>query len=188
MKIFVLSGKTMSGKTTVADILEKEHNISRVKSFTTRPIREDEIDGKDYNFYEDSIALTLILMGKTSAVRLYQPHESFGPYPWYYGFETTKIRREKVPFLITDLGGIYDLQKEFGEENVFSIYLDIDEEEQSKRLSKRGKELEHEQLRRIKADINDFAGIEDSADHIIKATKQPAAIAKEIMKLIEKNS
>lgn len=188
-KIVVLAGKTMSGKTTICNILEKEYNIKRVISFTSRPIRKDEVDGKDYNFYNLNEAQFLILSGRSVASRSYQPHIDFGPYPWYYGFELSHILKEEKPFLITDFKGIIDLKKEFGDEKVFSIYLDISEAEQLKRLKNRDENLQSEQKRRIESDKKDFEGIENVADHIIKiSNKKPETLAKEIAKLIEKNS
>jgi guanylate kinase len=52
--LFVLSGPTGSGKTTIAhnvlDRIAKTHNISRVITYTTRPPRPGERNGIDYHF------------------------------------------------------------------------------------------------------------------------------------------
>lgn len=53
-KIFVVSGPSAAGKTTVVEEalkrLSKDMEISRVVTYTSRPPRENEIDGKDYVF------------------------------------------------------------------------------------------------------------------------------------------
>ena len=45
----VLVGHIASGKTCVAKALEKR-GYRRIVTYTTRPPREGEIDGKDYHF------------------------------------------------------------------------------------------------------------------------------------------
>lgn len=52
--IFVLAGKTLSGKTTLLNYLldycrKTDHNrVHKVVTITTRPKRPGEIDGQDY--------------------------------------------------------------------------------------------------------------------------------------------
>ena len=53
-KLFVISAPSGGGKTTltksVLRILEKDFPISMVATYTSRPPRHNEINGKDYNF------------------------------------------------------------------------------------------------------------------------------------------
>ena len=51
--IIVLVGKTASGKTTVANELCKNHGYKRIITYTTRPMRENEIQDVDYHFISD---------------------------------------------------------------------------------------------------------------------------------------
>lgn len=178
----------MSGKTTIANLIESTHKIPRTKSFTNRPMRKGEIDGVDYIFYDHDTVLLLSALGRVSAMRAYQPHSDFGILPWYYGFITSDIVNSHTSFLITDNGGIKDLKEKFGSENVVVFYLNISDEDQMARLNDRGSDLMEEQLRRIKKDKLEFADAKNNADHIISATKKPAIIAKEIAKIIEKIS
>lgn len=184
-KVFVLLGKTLSGKTTISSILENEYNIVRIRSFTTRPKREGEIDGIDYHFYDDSIVLLLVATGKTIALRSYQPHISQGPFPWYYGFNKRDIDEASNPLIITDVKGLQDVKDVYGNENIVSFYLKVDQLEQSKRSDARGIEIGEEQKRRILADAKDFANVENNVDHIIDANKTPKTVAKQIAKIIE---
>ncbi|MCC2978763.1 MULTISPECIES: guanylate kinase [unclassified Sphingomonas] len=49
--LFVLSSPSGAGKSTIArKLLEAEPELSMSVSYTTRPIRPGEVDGKDYNF------------------------------------------------------------------------------------------------------------------------------------------
>ncbi len=50
-KIIVLFGKSASGKDTILKwILNNIENTSGIVSYTTRPPRDYEVDGKDYYF------------------------------------------------------------------------------------------------------------------------------------------
>ena len=46
----VLVGCSSSGKDTVMNRLVKEFDVKPVISYTTRPIRDCEIDGREYHF------------------------------------------------------------------------------------------------------------------------------------------
>ena len=48
----VVLGKTCSGKTAVVRELCKKYNYSKIVTYTTRPMRNGEKDGVDYNFIE----------------------------------------------------------------------------------------------------------------------------------------
>lgn len=184
-KIHVLLGKTLSGKTTISNILEKDHGIRRVVSFTTRPKRENEIDGVDYHFYEDIQVYSLIAGNNALALRSYQPHHSFGPYPWYYGINKKDIDLSTDVLIITDFEGLKQIEEEFGKDKVVSHYLDITYKEQIKRLETRGKELTEEQYRRIESDDKDFNGTKEYVDYVHAVSKQPKTIAKAIAKTMK---
>ena len=54
-KLIVISAPSGTGKTTlVKKLLEKESNMIASVSFTTRPMRENEIEGVDYSFVDES--------------------------------------------------------------------------------------------------------------------------------------
>lgn len=50
--IVVLVGESASGKTTLAKKLEAESGVKRVVTYTTRPMRNGEHNGIDYNFID----------------------------------------------------------------------------------------------------------------------------------------
>jgi guanylate kinase len=53
--LFVLSSPSGAGKTTISRlILDQDDGISLSVSATTRPIREGEVDGRDYHFVTDA--------------------------------------------------------------------------------------------------------------------------------------
>lgn len=184
-KINILLGKTLSGKSTVCNILAEKYNIERVISFTTRPMRPGEVHKVDYLFYDSDAVLLLLIYGRIVALRSYQPHIDYGPYPWYYGFVKSDILSESKPFLITDFKGLKDMEREFGKENINSIYLDVSSEVQHERLKRRKEESHNEQIRRIADDNKAFDGIVNHVDHVISANLKPETIAKRIKDIIE---
>ena len=60
--MIVLSGASASGKTEAAKMLMTKHGIKRAITTTTRPMRSQEVDGRDYfreqrNFENSQMAL-----------------------------------------------------------------------------------------------------------------------------------
>lgn len=49
-KLFILIGRSCSGKTTLLNYIIQKYDLHVAVSFTTRERRESEIDGKDYYF------------------------------------------------------------------------------------------------------------------------------------------
>jgi guanylate kinase len=48
--IITLTGPTCSGKSTLAKFLTKRYGIKEIRSFTTRPMRDGEKAGREYDF------------------------------------------------------------------------------------------------------------------------------------------
>ena len=60
-ELIIISGTTCAGKDTVVKkILDNNDNITKSISYTTRPIRENEQDGKDYYFVTKEMFLDKI--------------------------------------------------------------------------------------------------------------------------------
>jgi guanylate kinase len=53
--LFVTSGPSGTGKTTLCRMIEKGLGIPHSVSYTTRLPRRNEVDGKDYHFVSDSV-------------------------------------------------------------------------------------------------------------------------------------
>ncbi len=62
--LFVLSSPSGAGKSTIARmLLENDDGVAMSVSATTRPIRSDEVDGRDYHFVDDKGFDSLIAAG-----------------------------------------------------------------------------------------------------------------------------
>lgn len=63
-KVFVITGATGSGKTTVARYLKNKYDMSKVITHTTRPPRPGEYNGVDYYFEDNDSMQQLHLLEK----------------------------------------------------------------------------------------------------------------------------
>ena len=71
--IFVVVGKSGVGKDTIINnYLKKNDNITKVTQYTTRPMRLNEVNGKEYNFISDEEFDMLLSKNKFCCVEKYQ--------------------------------------------------------------------------------------------------------------------
>lgn len=62
--LFVMSGPSGAGKSTAVNALVEARLVVRLVTFTTRPIRESEEEGVEYNFVSDRSFINLCRQGK----------------------------------------------------------------------------------------------------------------------------
>lgn len=182
-EIFVLVGKTMSGKTTLVKNTKDDLNADFIISFTTRPKRENEEHKVDYYFIDDSLAKSYIDAKRVVAHRVYKPHEELSNDLWHYGlflYDFTLTKGKKM--LITDPKGLLEIKDKF--KNVTTIYLNITEDEQMKRISERGSDLLAEQKRRILDDNKEFKEHLKEWDYELDASKNEEDLKKELIQIV----
>ena len=182
-RIYVVLGKTCSGKTTLLQSLKNKIDADFPVAYTSRPQREGEVDDVDYKFVTRYDALFLMLTGKSVANRSYQADVNFaGPYPWYYGLYTKDLIGKRDKVIVTDYEGLQSLLDGFN--NVVSIHLKIDQKTAEKRLKDR-KDNSEEAKRRIKDDERVFKN--KKFDYEVDASKPKSSVLKEVVKIIEGN-
>ena len=147
-KRIVLVGKAASGK----DHLRKKYESRGFKyavSYTTRPPREDEVNGKDYFFITDEESTKMI------ESNMFYEHVYFNG--WLYGTTVNQFFTDDL-FIMTP-AGISHIKPE-DRANSFIIYIDIYMFIRKQRLVNRmmpGDSL----TRRIEADELDFMDFND---------------------------
>ena len=144
MKRIIISGKGGSGKDYLRKIME-DYGFTYCKSYTTRPIRENEENGKDYFFIEEKDI--------PAKKDLYESVYFNG---WFYG--TPKSEFEKCNLFIMTPKGISSLKKE-DRKNSVVIYIEANEETRRNRLLERRDA--DDVNRRIEADEKDFGNFDD---------------------------
>ena len=72
-KIFCVMGKSATGKDTIYQKLlhENELHLQRIIPYTTRPIREGEVAGREYHFCNEEDVKRLEAEGKIVELRAY---------------------------------------------------------------------------------------------------------------------
>lgn len=153
-KRIILVGKAASGK----DHLRKRFESRGFKyavSYTTRPPREGEIDGKDYIFISEDESKVLIESG------FFYEYVIFNG--WVYGTSVSQFYNDDL-FIMTP-AGVSHIKPE-DRLSSFIIYTDIEMSIRMTRLANRnmpGDSMD----RRIKADEVDF---KDFSDYDLKVT------------------
>lgn len=159
--IYILIGKSCSGKDTIASKLA-EKGLKRVVTYTTRPPRKGEKEGENYHFITNEEFERLISSGFFAEWRSYDTVDGL----WYYGSSVDSYDTDEDRIIILNPEGYYSIKKSLDEHMVKSIYVHSNLKTIRNRLEKRGDKKE-EANRRIEHDIIDFKGLENEVDKII---------------------
>ena len=157
--IIVLVGKTASGKTTVANELCKNHGYKRIITYTTRPMRENEIQDVDYHFISDEQFNKMVENNEFTEYKRYNTAHGV----WSYGSVITSEQElsDDCYVIILTPQGLRDLSKKMS--RYISFYLNVSLESQLERLKKRGDE-EQQIIKRLINDAKDFENVLDIVD------------------------
>lgn len=178
--MIVLVGKTCSGKSTVADILESQYGIHRIRTYTTRPPRPGETG--EYHF------ITEEEFEKLKAEEFFfetTQYEVASGDIWKYGTSRGEFCEDCC--IVMNPDGMKKVSKLLDREqyNLHIIYLNVTEGIQWNRLRQRGSTSPDEATRRVEADKKDFEDVEQYYDFAITTDDLlPEEIAKLINMLV----
>ena len=159
-KIFFILGKSCSGKDTIFQEIKKnsELDLKTVVGYTTRPMRENEVDGEEYFFVSRDRLEELQNDGKVIEVRHYNTVHGV----WsYFTVDDGQIDLETSNYLyIGTLESYEQMRDYYGEDVVVPIYIEVEQGERLRRAVLREieqSEPKYEELcRRFLADEKDF--------------------------------
>ena len=159
-KIYYLMGKSSSGKDTIyKKVLEELPHLKKIISYTTRPIRQGEVDGEEYYFVDEETLAKLEKEGKVIEQRSYNTVHGI----WkYFTACDGQIDLEKHDYIVIGtLASYNDMCRYLGEGNLVPIYIQIEDGIRLERALKRERAQEdpkYEELcRRFLADSEDFS-------------------------------
>lgn len=158
-KIFCFMGKSSSGKDTIFKIISKDfEEIKLIVPYTTRPIREGEIEGLTYHYVTDEIYQEMLANNLVVESRSYNTFHGV----WTYFTAATNINLEHNNYMmINTLEGYQKIKEYFGEDNVVPIYIQVEDGKRLQRaLNREMKEPNpkiYEICRRFLADQEDFS-------------------------------
>lgn len=160
-KIFYVMGKSSSGKDTIYNklIMDKDLKLKTFIGYTTRPMREGEVSGREYFFVDKSRMDKLSSTGKVIEVRGYNTVHGI----WYY----FTVDDEHVDLtshnyiLIGTLESYEKVRNYYGSDVVVPVYINVEDGERLSRALAREraqKVPEYTELcRRFLADSKDFS-------------------------------
>lgn len=159
-KIFFILGKSSSGKDTIFQKI-KENNelgLKTVVGYTTRPMRENEVEGEEYFFVDRDRLEELKNDDKVIESRDYNTVHGI----WsYFTVDDGQIDLDQDDYLyIGTLESYEQVRNFYGEDKVIPIYIEVEQGERLRRAVLREieqSEPKYEELcRRFLADEQDF--------------------------------
>ena len=160
-KIFLLMGKSTSGKDTIYKklICDESLSLRKVVPYTTRPMRDGETDGVQYFFKSTEEYRALKEAGKIIEERTY--YTNYGEWR-YFTVDDGQIDLASGSnyLVIGTLESYCYFRDYFGKDNVLPILIDVEARIRLERAMKREAKQEHpkydEMCRRFLADEEDF--------------------------------
>ena len=167
MVLVAILGKSGCGKSTTEASLEKI-GYNRIISYTTRKIRDGEVNHREYHFINENQFQKLIDMGIMVEWATYNGNLYGSPKP---------VGNEKN-VIVVEPDGLAKLVELYGRQ-VVSVYIDTPNEVIEDRLNKRNNTTDRGS-RKIE-DNSKFDGIEDKVDIIVDGRKPTSAIVIDIL-------
>ena len=172
--MIVIIGESGCGKSTLVNTFIKKYpSYKRVVTYTTRPMREGEVDGVDYHFVNEGHFSWLISENRLTEWNMYRG--------WYYGTPYIDDYNENIIAILTP-AGLRALKRNAtvsGLKNIKSIYLNVDRRSRLISLLKRGDDIE-ESYRRSLSDVGQFDGVDREVDFVLDNQSFEYSIDKEI--------
>ena len=151
IKILAIMGKAGSGKDTIVRKIIKKNlipNAVPIVSCTTRPPRDYEVDGKDYNFITFEYFEEDILNHKMLEAQIFNN--------WGYGTRIQDLHSDKINIGVYTPSGIYDLSEDKNIDLCVVYIVADDKTRLLRQLNREDKPDVQEIVRRFGADEGDF--------------------------------
>lgn len=159
--MIILTGKSCSGKNAIQEELIKDGKYKRVVTYTTRPMREGEVNGVTYHFISSYEFFKKQSEGFFAEVTYYDVANGER---WYYG-TSSECFQDDNGVLIMNPDGLRAIEAH-PLLDYTTFYIKCDNKTLKQRLKKRGDNVK-EAKRRFKADKRDFKYIEYWCDYIV---------------------
>lgn len=161
-KILVLVGESASGKSTIEKMItERNPDIKKIVSYTTRPIRNGEINDADYHFVSES------MFGNMKENDAFI--ESAEYRGWKYGSAKYDYLDGFDHVVVLTPHGCRQLKKWAQSHttlDIISVYFDVDRRSRMIKIIERGDDID-EAYRRNLSDVGQFDGFSDEADYTV---------------------
>lgn len=152
-KVIALIGKAGSGKDTILHAITNNNKFHEIVSCTSRPPREGETNGINYNFLSKEEFMKLVNEDK-----MLEWTEFNG---WYYGIQLSSLVEDKINIGVFNIAGVkaFAANKDI-DLKVYYIHAS-DKERLLRQLNREKKPNVKEIVRRFITDDADFMDIND---------------------------
>ncbi len=160
--LICILGVSGSGKTSLVNKVSKKYGYEVLKSYTTRPVREnDDSDLSSHTFVTQQQADLIASEDNIIASNIFADHFYFA----------TRKQLQSADLYVTDVVGLKDVYRKFTDKPVLSIFLDVPPEIVAERMSRRGDDDE-DIMRRLQHDQQAFNGAKDYCDFVCDNSTQ----------------
>lgn len=153
IKLLALFGESSAGKDTIQHwLVQNLNNAHGMVSYTSRPPRDYEKDGKEYHFVSFREFENLVKANKILE------HSYFNN--WDYGTHIDELQKDKINIGVFNPEGIRSLLKHSDTIDILPVWIKVGEKERLLRSLKREQNPNCEEIcRRFLADVRDFKNI-----------------------------
>lgn len=159
--LFYLMGKSSSGKDTIYRhvLCDTTLGLKPLVPYTTRPVREGEVDGREYRFVTREQFEEMQKAGQVAEFRAY--NTVHGEWIYFTAFDDEVLKSQDCFIVIGTLESYVSTTKALPNEKIFPIYIELDDGERLERALARERRQPNpkykEMCRRYLADTEDFS-------------------------------
>lgn len=162
-------GKSAAGKDTFLchHGLLGNNRVKPIVSYTTRPPRQNEINGIHYNFVPEDKFNSLINEGGLTEYKSYATIINGGLNVWFYGTPLLDVNDGNDYIGVVDISGARTFIKTYGSDNIKLVYIEAPDDIRKARAMTRGSFDETEWENRKAEDDEAFsdAALKDLEDY-----------------------
>ena len=158
--LIVIMGTSGCGKSTIVQKLHRRYGYNDVKSYTTRPMREDDPN--------DILTHSFISIDDIAEFK-----DDIVADNWYNGnyYFATKQQLDYADLYVCDKPGLIKLYSNYFSRDIIAIYLDVTPEIVAKRMETRGDRNE-QIIQRLQYDADAFSGVKELCDFVCDNSTQ----------------
>ena len=159
-KLYVIMGKSSTGKDTVYKRIVEKTDVTTITMYTTRPMRAGEAQGREYFFIDEETLADLEKEDKIIELRAYNTVHGIWKYLTVDDGQINPESEEKY-IIIATLEAYEKYLAYYGKEVVVPIYIEVDDRTRIHRALQREDAEQNpkykEMCRRFIADEEDFS-------------------------------
>lgn len=168
--ILILLGASGTGKSMIERKLVEQYDFEKIIPFTTRTIRQNEINGRDYYFVSNSEFEEILSENQFAQYDEYSQHRLYGTLKDDYYTDDGEINR----VVVLTPSGYRQLQKNIDNHSFFAVLITANLGTRIKRYIDRcgvknfTYDDKNEIAARVERDFGAFMGIENEVDFVIE--------------------